>query len=97
MSDPMIALTQPIKAHDETVESLTLRRPTGKDVRELGYPYKISADESVSLQADVIARYIERLAAIPRSSVDQMDPVDLNAAAWAVAGFFLGSAASPKN
>ncbi|MFS3752163.1 phage tail assembly protein [Escherichia coli] len=29
------------------------------------------------------------LAKVPQSSVDQMSPADLNAAAWLVAGFFL--------
>ncbi|MCV5554687.1 phage tail assembly protein, partial [Escherichia coli] len=37
----------------------------------------------------VVSKYIVRLARVPQSSVDQMAPADLNAAAWLVAGFFL--------
>lgn len=90
MSDPVtITLAAPIKAHGEDVSTLTLRRPEGKDVRELGMPYKLMADESMIIQTDAVARYVSRLAAVPLSSVDQLDPVDFNTLAWTVAGFFL--------
>ncbi|CAM7655329.1 Phage tail assembly protein [Citrobacter portucalensis] len=72
--------SQPVLEFDE---------PTGKDVRELGYPYQMNQDESVRLLAHVVSKYIVRLAKVPQSSVDQMSPADLNAAAWLVAGFFL--------
>ncbi|EFK5193979.1 phage tail assembly protein [Escherichia coli] len=54
-----------------------------------GYPYQMNQDESVRLLAHVVSKYIVRLAKVPQSSVDQMSPADLNAAAWLVAGFFL--------
>ncbi|EGO4203114.1 phage tail assembly protein [Escherichia coli] len=53
------------------------------------YPYQMNQDESVKLLAHVVSKYIVRLAKVPQSSVDQMSPADLNAAAWLVAGFFL--------
>ncbi|KXQ37842.1 hypothetical protein AUQ02_11620 [Escherichia coli] len=53
------------------------------------YPYQMNQDESVRLLAHVVSKYIVRLAKVPQSSVDQMSPADLNAAAWLVAGFFL--------
>lgn len=61
----------------------------GPVIRELGYPYQMNQDESVRLLAHVVSKYIVRLAKVPQSSVDQMSPADLNAAAWLVAGFFL--------
>ena len=89
--DKTITLTQAITAHGTEVFELTLRAPTGKDVRELGYPYKLGGDESVTLDADRIARYVTRLANVPLSSVDQIVPYDMNNLAWAVTSFFLGS------
>ncbi|EMB4692022.1 phage tail assembly protein [Citrobacter farmeri] len=82
-------LGHPITAHGETLSVLEFNEPTGKDVRELGYPYQMNQDESIKLQAHIIAKYIVRLANVPLSTVDQMSPGDLNAAGWLVAGFFL--------
>ncbi|HCB3268525.1 TPA: phage tail assembly protein [Citrobacter amalonaticus] len=84
-----LELNHPITAHGETLSVLEFNEPTGKDVRELGYPYQMNQDESIKLQAHIIAKYIVRLANVPLSTVDQMSPSDLNAAGWLVAGFFL--------
>lgn len=84
-----LELNHPITAHGETLCVLEFNEPTGKDVRELGYPYQMNQDESIKLQAHIIAKYIVRLANVPLSTVDQMSPGDLNAAGWLVAGFFL--------
>ncbi|WP_318358053.1 phage tail assembly protein [Enterobacter sp.] len=84
-----LQLTKPIQAHGETIHVLELRDPTGKDVRELGFPYQLNQDESVKLLAHVVAKYISQLGGIPPSSVDDMSPADLNAAGWVVARFFL--------
>ncbi|UFH49928.1 phage tail assembly protein [Pseudomonas sp. KNUC1026] len=80
-----IALNTPIQAHGETLTELTLRRPTAKEA----LPYKIDADQAVSLDLDVAAKYIAACAEIPPSSVDQLDLADLNTLAWQVAGFFM--------
>ncbi|EGZ6657210.1 phage tail assembly protein [Escherichia coli] len=84
-----MVLNQPVSAHGETISVLEFQEPTGKDVRELGYPYQMNQDESIKLQAHIIAKYIVRLAGVPLSTVDQMTPGDLNTAGWLVAGFFL--------
>lgn len=84
-----LELGHPITAHGETLSVLEFNEPTGKDVRELGYPYQMNQDESIKFQAHIIAKYIVRLANVPLSTVDQMSPGDLNAAGWLVAGFFL--------
>lgn len=84
-----LPLNTPISAHGETIHVLEFNEPTGKDVRELGFPYQMNQDESIKIQAHVISKYISKLANIPMSSVDQMSPSDINAAGWLVAGFFL--------
>ena len=84
-----LELNHPVTAHGETISVLEFNEPPGKDVRELGYPYQMNQDESIKLQAHIIAKYIVRLANVPLSTVDQMKPVDLNSAGWLVAGFFL--------
>ena len=84
-----MVLNQPVSAHGETISVLEFKEPTGKDVRELGYPYQMNQDESIKLQAHIIAKYIVKLANVPLSTVDQMSPGDLNSAGWLVAGFFL--------
>ncbi|WP_234096221.1 phage tail assembly protein [Citrobacter portucalensis] len=84
-----LELQHPVTAHGETISVLEFNDPTGKDVRELGYPYQMNQDESIKLQAHIIAKYIVRLANVPLSTVDQMKPCDLNSAGWLIAGFFL--------
>lgn len=84
-----LELNKLVTAHGETVSVLEFNEPTGKDVRELGYPYQMNQDESIKLQAHIIAKYIVKLANVPLSTVDQMSPGDLNSAGWLVAGFFL--------
>ncbi|MQT57153.1 phage tail assembly protein [Pseudomonas sp. FSL R10-0399] len=86
-------LAVPILAHDEQVTELSLRRPTVAEVRSIkALPYKIDKNEDVSLDMDVAAKYIAVCAGIPASSVNQLDLVDLNKLAWAVAGFFMTAA-----
>ena len=56
-----LELQHPVTAHGETISVLEFNEPTGKDVRELGYPYQMNQDESIKLQAHIIAKYIVRL------------------------------------
>lgn len=95
MSDP-IKLDQPIEAHGEQLTELTLRRPTVQEVRAIkAMPYKLDKNEDVSLDMDVVAKYIAVCAGIPPSSVNQLDLSDLNSLAWVVFSFFTTSA-SPQ-
>jgi len=90
-------LAAPIQAHDEQVLEVTLRRPTVAEVRAIkALPYKIDKNEDVTLDMDVAAKYIAICAAIPPTSVNQLDLSDLNSLAWAVSGFFM-TAASAKS
>lgn len=88
-----IKLSKPVRAHGEDIHILEIREPTGKDVRELGFPYTTTGDAGVKLDAGVVAKYVSRLAGVPPSSVDEMSPADLNNLSWEVASFFLGTSA----
>lgn len=91
-----VTLQVPIEAHDKTVTELTLRRPTVQEVRTIkSLPYKLGKDEEINIDTEVAAKYIAVCAAIPSSSVNQLDLSDLNDLAWAIVRFFM-SAASAK-
>jgi len=94
MSEPItLKLAQPITVAGTELAVITLRRPTGKDVREIGLPYTTAMDGgNVSLAMGPVCRYVGRLAQLPPSTVDLICPSDLNTLAWTVAGFFLGGA-----
>jgi len=86
----VIPLSKTIQAHGEDVTQLELRRPTVVEVRQLkALPYRLDAEDAVSLDMDVAAKYIAVCGHIPPSSVNQLDISDLNTAAWVVARFFL--------
>lgn len=93
----VIKLSAPIKAHDEDVTELSLRRPTVQEVRAIkSLPYKIDQNDEISLDMDTCAKYIAVCAGIPASSVNQLDLSDLHTASWVVARFFM-KAESPKS
>lgn len=85
-------LSTPIKAHGQDVESLEIAKPGTKDVRELGYPFSAmpgaNGEADMKLFPEIGARWISRLAKIPMSSVDQMDPGDFLVLHTELCGFF---------
>lgn len=88
-----IQLTQAIVAHGEEVSEITLRAPETKDVIELGLPTLIIPGDDgrstgVEIRQAVIARYIMRLAAIPRNSIDKLSLADFSLCTAAVMSFF---------
>ena len=84
-----VTLSKPIEAHGETLTELTLREPSGKDIRTFGMPYRVGAEDgSVIIDAAAMHRYIAGLAAVPPSAVDKMSPLDWTAVMAAVLGFF---------
>lgn len=88
-----IKLAVPVTAHDQELRELTLRRPTVQEVRAIkSLPYKLDSNEEVSLDMDVAAKYIAVCAAVPPSTVNQLDLADLNTLSWRVASFFLNAA-----
>lgn len=92
MSGITFPLSKPIKAHNEELNSLDLAKPTSKDIRELGYPFSAvpgaNGEADMKLHPDIGAKYIVRLAKIPMSSVDQLEPCDLLMLHTEICGFF---------
>lgn len=84
-----LPLARPVEAHGETVAALTLREPTGKDLRQCGLPYRISMETGeATIDAPAMAKMIAALAAVPPSTVDRLSAEDWQAAMAAVLGFF---------
>jgi len=81
-------LSESIKAHGETVDHLDLREPTARDIRECGFIFESSKNAKFGFDAAVIAEYIERLAGIPSSSVDQLCAYDFMQLGLLIASFF---------
>ena len=94
MGTVTLTLSAPIQAHKEELTKLTLRRPTPKECRDIGgMPYSLGPGNKPQPRLDVAAEYIVLCAAIPMSSVDQLDLADFNKAVWSVIGFFMTSVA----
>ena len=92
MNPITLKLSSPIKAYGESVSEITLREPTGKDLRACGVPVttkqEVDGSTSIRLEAEFGALLISRLANIPASSVDHMTAADFMAALGAAVSFF---------
>lgn len=88
ITEVVVTLSKPIKAHNDEMSSITITKPTGKDVRELGMPFVTNADGELVIKPGIVAKYIESIAGIPMSSIDQLEPADYLALCGAVSGFF---------
>jgi hypothetical protein len=86
-----VKLSKAIQAHGAEVTEIELRPPVGKDIRESGFPYSMDAQESLHFDSKSVAKYIEKLAGIPPSSVDAMSPADFQACLGVIMGFFGGA------
>lgn len=92
-----IPLAKPVQAHGKALAELTLRRPTGKDLRICGHVYKLTADGEIAVQAPAMHRMIAELAGVPPSAIDLLDGADWEAASQTVLGFIItGMTAAPK-
>lgn len=89
-----VALTRPVQAHGQDVSQLTMREPTGKDIRRIGMPMAIGEGGAVTILAEPCARYMVELAAVPPSTIDAMPPADFTSCCMAVMSFF-GAAPAP--
>ena len=90
-----LMLSAAVTAHGQQVDRLTLRLPTGKDLRSCGLPYKLTAEGEIAINAAPMHRMIAELAAVPPSTIDQLSAGDWNNAAMVVLGFITGSAETP--
>jgi Phage tail protein E. len=83
-----VELQQPILAHGETINALELRKPTVKDIRNIGFPFTLDENGALQFNAKPLARYVEVLASIPPSSVDSMSPADFQSCVAEILSFF---------
>jgi len=81
-------LTTPIMFGDEEITSLKLRKPTVKEIREIGFPFLISLDEDLSINAKICAKHLSRMSALPMSVIDKMSAEDFKEVCWEILSFF---------
>lgn len=86
-----ITLAAPITAHNETLTSLTLRRPTVAELRAAGAPYRVDRKGGAAVDYDACAQLIAMICAIPPSVVNQMDAADFDDISWRLVGFMRNS------
>lgn len=96
----VIALSKPIPAHGADISEIRCRKPTGGDMMAVGNPVTFNAfaeDPSKTIQVDpsVMGRMISRLAGIPTSSVERMEPQEFMSLAWRLSVFFIPGGSTP--
>jgi hypothetical protein len=80
-----LTLSAPVQGPEGEIRELTLRPPTGKDLRECGAPYRVG--ESVDFNTDSCAKLLARLAGVLPVVVDRLAGADFNAGCLAILGF----------
>jgi hypothetical protein len=86
----VITLEDPIEAHGDTINELTLRPPNGNDLVACGVPFSMGSGGgggAAGLDASVTSDLISRLAGIPRSSVGALGAADWMACMRAIMDF----------
>jgi hypothetical protein len=81
----IMKLTVPVKFGEEEITELKFKKPSGRQIRETGFPFSLEAEGAMAMKA---ALYISLCASIPMSVVEKLDPVDLVAASGEVCSFF---------
>jgi hypothetical protein len=88
-----IELRKPIEAHGRSIDTLLLKRPKAGHLRRMGIRVGITGDETNHRMEfdpfDVVCRYLDVMADIPRSSIDNLEPADLFKVLPVVMGFLL--------
>lgn len=85
-----ITLKNPIEVAGEQITSLQFKDPTVADIRKCGMPFTVDTNNGsrVVFDAEVIARYVSRLCAVPPSTVDKLSIPDFLQCQAVVMGFF---------
>lgn len=83
-TDP-ITLDEPIKRGEQTIDTLTLRKPTSGELRG------VSLTDVLQMQTDALITLIPRLSSPSLTAVEvrAMDPADLVQCGGEIAGFLL--------
>lgn len=77
-------LKVPVEQGEIVYDSLTMREPTGKEVKQHGLPFSFNGE----LKMDVVCQYISTLAAVPPSVVDKLSAKDILQMVPVLVGFF---------
>ncbi|ATW30087.1 phage tail protein [Candidatus Williamhamiltonella defendens] len=86
-----IALSKPIKVHNETISVLDIQEPTFYQVEKYGIPFSYSERGDMRLDTRSALAYLPELAGIPRSSAQQLALHDVFVASMTLVGFFTGA------
>lgn len=84
VTDP-IELDEPLKRGEQTIDSITLRKPKSGELRG------VSLADVLQMQTDALITLIPRLSSpsLTAAEVRQMDPADLVQCGGEIAGFLL--------
>ncbi|KWV48039.1 hypothetical protein AS156_19205 [Bradyrhizobium macuxiense] len=91
-ADIEFTLSTPIIAYGEEISVLKIRKPTGADLVSVGNPVEFSpftSPPTVKHDYQKMTEMVARLANVPSSSLQKLDPTDLVSLAWAVTPFFI--------
>lgn len=80
-----LKLSKPLQHGEETIDVLTFREPTAREIKKYGFPANITEG---SVDTNVVFQYVVELAALPPCVIDQMSARDFTEAIKVVAGFF---------
>lgn len=101
MDTVKVPLSKPIKAYDEDLKELSLRKPTGTEIRTIGFPFKMEITKAGTqiqhFNLEVVAAYAAALGNVPPSSIDQIEPSDWPMLAGMVSTFFGASTPEPSS
>lgn len=84
-------LRKPIQAHGEEVSVLHFREPTGRDIMTVGCPVKVQPIKNgieCVIEADAMSGMMSVLAAVPPSSIAQLNTRDWITIATRLQNFF---------
>ena len=82
-------LSKSIESHEGKVDTITLREPTGGDLRKLGMPFEIrpsadiDAQPTIELKERVALDWVTELSDHDEAVLDQCHPADLFQLMWA--------------
>ena len=96
MSDTVeIKLVKPTHGFDanQEIHTLTLRRPTGKDVQRCGFPYfwernQVTGEVAEKVDAQAVIRLAAASAGVLESSIQRLDAVDIYEITLVMYSFF---------
>ena len=90
-----VALRSPIPVFADKVSTIKFRKPTGGDIIRVGNPVvfdPISDPPKITHDEKKMTVMMARLAGVPISSLDFLDPRDWTSCAWALSPFFMPTA-----